>query len=84
VNVQIVKIILQRSAELTTVCFRKYSSLLGYRMFGSYTSFCVLFQCDNDLLFYFLPSNKTSSQNIDFNGLYNIAETEEHKVDRLM
>jgi hypothetical protein len=52
--------------------------------FVRYTSFSVPFQCDSDLLFYWLPSNMTSSHNIDFHGFYNTTDVEERKDYRLM
>ena len=64
---QIVKFMLQRYAALTMVCFRKFFNSSDAESLIRYTSFGVLFQCDNDRLFYWLPSDMTSVYNIDFN-----------------
>ena len=63
------KLKLSGNSAPTTVCVRSYVHSLVTESLALYTSFRVPVQCDNDLLFYLLPSNMTSSHNIDFNGL---------------
>jgi hypothetical protein len=72
---KIVKFILNGKSIglLTRVCYRRFLHSVVTEMLACYTSFCVIDQCENDLLCYFLPSS-TSSHNIDFIGLQNITD----------
>ena len=74
--------------HLTTVCCIDNGLFLEILFTPQIQKFWLVigfyFQSDNDLLFYWLPSDMTSSHIIDFDGLYNIGDTDEHKVDRPM